>query len=415
LAAAFALVPAGSAAADFTAVNSASLEGGPLPRGAYITIFTDTPVTDETVSPPFPWPDTAGGVVVDTDSCAPGVNGRLPIQFVGPSGSGTQINVYYPNDYGSEPFGTCLLFGPPTETLSVTPKPGFGGRFSKTISTVPARPALWQRGDAPDGYHRDVVTGAQTPIAECNQDPARCPVATAGRPNHLVVDTGGLEIYSCPVPTLMCTGEPRASFRLTPPGGQPIEQPLDFLGDTGIFGKEQADIALRNDLQPGDYRLSARITPSGSPAYAQELLVRLGGVGTAPPPPPPAPGPPAAPAAAPSQFLPTIRNSFRTRGPFTRFLLLSVRGLPAGSRVVLTCRGRGCPLKRRRIAPRSGKAALLPALKGRRLRAGSRLEVRVVGPRGELKILRFKMRRGRPPRKTLRCAPAGGRPLGRCR
>jgi uncharacterized protein (TIGR03437 family) len=414
---ALALFAAAPAAADVRVVNSASLEDGPVPRGAYVTIFTDAPVSDQTATPPFPWPDTAAGVTVETDGCAPGVpTRRLPILFVGPSGTGSQINLYYPNDYDPdrEPFGTCVQFRAPSETLTITPKPGFGGPIRTTISTVPARPALWQNGVAPDGYHVDADTGAQTALADCNATPARCPVATAGRPNRLVVLTSGAEIFSCPVATLACNGDPRASFRLTPPGGLPVEQPLDFLGFGGIFGKEQANLALRADTVPGEYRLSVRISTAGSPAYSQELLVRLGAAGDAVPGPPPAPLPPTQPGPAGRPFLPIVANSFRTRGALTRFLRLSVSNLPPGSRVELACRGRGCPLKRRRFVPRGGRVALLKALKGRRLRAGTRLEVRVVGPRRELKVVRFTLRRGKPPRKVVRCAPAGSRRLVRC-
>jgi len=113
-------------------------------------------------------------------------------------------------------------------------------------------------------------------------------------------------------------------------------------------------------------------------------------------------------------FRPLVRNSFRASGRWTRFLLLSVSNLPTGARAELSCSGAGCPLKRKRFAARHGKVSLLAALKGRRLPAGARLTVRAIGPRGEQKVVTFTMRRGQAPRKTARCAPAGGR-LGRCR
>jgi hypothetical protein len=40
------------------------------------------------------------------------------------------------------------------------------------------------------------------------------------------------------------------------------------------------------------------------------------------------------------------------------------------------------------------------ALKGRRLRAGAVLEVRITGPSGQLKVTRYTMRRGKAPRVT---------------
>ena len=414
-----AVVAAGPAAAQSLQVtNSASFESGAVPRGALLTIFTDVRVTDETVATPFPWPDTAGGVSVQTNACSPAVpDKRLPILFVGPSGGGSQINVYYPNDYnaGLEVFGTCSGAGG-QETLTVTPKGGFGAPIAKTIVTVPARPALFQSGDAPDGYHLDAVTGAATPFGVCNADPARCPVATSGQPSYLILQTTGAEIWSCPVPGLACNGASRISFRLMPAGGPPAEQSVEFLGYMGTLGREQANVRLAAGTAPGDYRLSVRIPDSASLPSAQELLVRLGptaGAGAVPP----APSPPAAPPpVASSPFAPVVRSSFSTRGSYTRFALLSVRDLPAGGRIELYCRGgrdRGCAFSKRRFTPRAGKVNLLPTLKRRRLRAGARLEIQAIGPRGERKVVQFSMRRGRPPTKTVRCAPAGGR-LARC-
>jgi hypothetical protein len=112
-------------------------------------------------------------------------------------------------------------------------------------------------------------------------------------------------------------------------------------------------------------------------------------------------------------FQPLVRNSFRTIGRWTRFLLLSVSNLPAGSRAELSCRGRGCAVARRSFEPRRGRVSLVRALKGRRLAAGTRLTVRAIGPGGEQKRVTFSMRRGKAPRKTVRCAPPGRR-LGRC-
>jgi uncharacterized protein (TIGR03437 family) len=412
---ALALIPALTAAdpagaLNFEITNAASFESGPVPRGALLAIFTDVRVTDETVTTAFPWPDSAGGVSVETNACTPGGPAkRLPILFVGPSGNGTQINVYYPNDFnpGLEVFGTCAGAGG-QETMTVTPKAGFGAPIAKTIETVPARPALFQSGDAPDGRHLDAVTGAATPFTTCNADPKRCPVASSGQPNYLIVNTTGAEIWSCPVPALACNGNPRISFRLTPAGGQPREQPLEFLGYVGTLGREQANVRLAAGTAPGEHRLSVRIPASASLPSAQELLVRLGpAVGSA------APGPPAAPGPAATPFLPIVRSGYRTRGPFTRFVLLRVRDLPAGTRVELLCRGRGCAFRNRRFAPRARRVNVLPALKRRWLRAGARLEVKAIGPRGERKVVRFRMRRGKAPRRTVRCAPPL-RPLGRC-
>jgi hypothetical protein len=113
-------------------------------------------------------------------------------------------------------------------------------------------------------------------------------------------------------------------------------------------------------------------------------------------------------------FQPLVRYSFLTRGAWTRFLRLSVSGLPPGSRAALACDGRGCPVKRVRFTPRSGRVSFVGALKRRRLRAGARLSVTIRGPAGERKVVAFRMRRGKAPRKSVRCALPQGR-LSRCR
>lgn len=67
----------------------------------------------------------------------------------------------------------------------------------------------------------------------------------------------------------------------------------------------------------------------------------------------------------------TIR--YRTAGGITRFSQFTVRELPQGARVVATCRGRGCPL--RRFAMRGKRVNLRPRI--RALGQGAHLDLRV--------------------------------------
>jgi Bacterial Ig domain len=140
---------------------------------------------------------------------------------------------------------------------------------------------------------------------------------------------------------------------------------------------------------PGAYAFFARVVDAaGNVAAARPLEFTI-----------------APPAAAAPAFLPLVRHSYRTVGARTRFRALSVSNLPAGSRAELSCRGRDCPFARKRFPARAGTIGLVGALARRTLRTGTRLEVRVVGPAGERKVVRFTMRRGKPPRKTVRCVP----------
>jgi hypothetical protein len=143
----------------------------------------------------------------------------------------------------------------------------------------------------------------------------------------------------------------------------------------------------------------------------------------------PAGGNPAAPpltggtsrtgAAAISQsgaatFLARISGSAR-RGRTTKFTRLRITGLPRSSKVVLTCRGRGCPTRRRTLRHRGGTFDLLKALKRKRitLRPGAVLEIRVIGAGGDVERARWTVRRNRAPRLSLSCLRPGGR-AGAC-
>jgi hypothetical protein len=154
---------------------------------------------------------------------------------------------------------------------------------------------------------------------------------------------------------------------------------------------------------PGRYAFFTRATDAAGNVTALEPLEFTIDPGAAPP---------AGPAAG--AFLPIVRNSFRTVGPRTLFVALNATNLPEGSRAVLACRGPGCTFKQRRFTARDGRISLLPTLKRRKLRTGARLAVRVIGPAGQLKVVTFTMRRGKPPRKTVGCAPAGGGRLRAC-
>jgi uncharacterized protein (TIGR03437 family) len=270
-----------------TLVNSASFGPAPmaLARGSFITIFTQRPVTNEGSSiNPFPWSTKLAGVSVTTDRCNGIETTALPILFVGPSGTGTQINLYYPNDIGNEPLGTCRT----TDTfdlISVAPKPGFEANASGFVNrTVLSQPGVFMDfrapasdGGVPAGFHLNAQTGKQTSFLDCNADPTRCPVSTAGRQNFLIAFTTGGEIFACPTASQPCNAARRLTFSLTAPGGQPVEQPLSFYGPAGFLGQEQANIQIHPQTTAGEYRLSVGFSFQNSTfRNNQRLLVRLG-------------------------------------------------------------------------------------------------------------------------------------------
>ena len=95
---------------------------------------------------------------------------------------------------------------------------------------------------------------------------------------------------------------------------------------------------------------------------------------------------------------------------------LRVRGVPRGGRVELRCKGRGCGFARKRARlTASGGANLVGMLKGRRLRPGVVLDVRVTAPEHIGKVTRFVIRgRGRLPLKRSLCLPPGAKNPTRC-
>ena len=116
----------------------------------------------------------------------------------------------------------------------------------------------------------------------------------------------------------------------------------------------------------------------------------------------------------------TISSAFTVRGRRTQVNRLTVKSIPAGGRVRLTCKPpkgrRTCPFKRvdRKLRRATRALKLLPRFKGRRLPVGTELKIRVTAPLAIGKVLRFKTRDARLPRKTSRCQEPGRSRLLRC-
>jgi hypothetical protein len=87
-----------------------------------------------------------------------------------------------------------------------------------------------------------------------------------------------------------------------------------------------------------------------------------------------------------------------------------VRDVPAGATVELRC----SHCKTRAVPVRNGRANAHRMLRNRRLRPGTRLEVRITAPGMVGKVLRFKVRRRAIPSMTRYCLPPGGSSPQRC-
>jgi Ca2+-binding RTX toxin-like protein len=98
----------------------------------------------------------------------------------------------------------------------------------------------------------------------------------------------------------------------------------------------------------------------------------------------------------------------------TRATKLIVRDLARGGRAELRCKGRPCAFRKRvGRANRAGTVNLRKLLK-RRLRTGAVLEVRITAPDAIGRVIRFRMRDGRLPKRSNLCLPPGAAAAARC-
>lgn len=102
---------------------------------------------------------------------------------------------------------------------------------------------------------------------------------------------------------------------------------------------------------------------------------------------------------APPPALPAVKvqSAWVASARTTRVKAMSVSGVPATARVVLVCRGGGCPFHRKPVATHGAtRVSLTRAFRHVRLRLDAQVDVRVSDATGTM-LVRFLMRRGKPP------------------
>ena len=105
--------------------------------------------------------------------------------------------------------------------------------------------------------------------------------------------------------------------------------------------------------------------------------------------------------AAPPPALPALKvqSAWVASARTTRVAALSLSGVPPAARVVLRCRGGGCPFKVKAVGTQgAGRISLTRAFRHVTLRVGAALDVRVSDSSGTL-LVRFIVRSGRAPAK----------------
>ena len=95
---------------------------------------------------------------------------------------------------------------------------------------------------------------------------------------------------------------------------------------------------------------------------------------------------------------------------WSRVTQLTVREAPAGAKVTVRCKGRGCPFTTKSVSVRRGQAALAGLFKGRRLSKGAVVDVAITAPQTIGKVVRFTVRGQRKlPRQQQLCQPPSAR------
>jgi hypothetical protein len=99
-----------------------------------------------------------------------------------------------------------------------------------------------------------------------------------------------------------------------------------------------------------------------------------------------------------------VRNQWIAFPSFTRATELVVREIgPANATVELRCKGKGCPKSKKRRVGGSRRVSFTSTMRGRKLRPGATLDVRITAPGATGKVIRYKIPRGRIPRAKILC------------
>ena len=107
--------------------------------------------------------------------------------------------------------------------------------------------------------------------------------------------------------------------------------------------------------------------------------------------------------------------SARWSGSGSRLERLRVSRLPAGATVSVDCAGHGCPLRDRRLRRSRGGSVDLLGGDAPSFRAGQALAVLVAAHGYDGKLVRWRVRAGRTPKRETRCVPLGNvRPRPHC-
>jgi hypothetical protein len=121
----------------------------------------------------------------------------------------------------------------------------------------------------------------------------------------------------------------------------------------------------------------------------------------------------------PQRILSEVATSWSAGPRFTKVLRLIVRDVPAGGAVEIRCSApkrirRGCPFKRKAVPVKRGRAVATGLFRGKRLKSGATLEVRITKTGMIGKVVRYPIRPSRLPKGRRLCLPVGSTTPVRC-
>jgi PKD repeat protein len=180
------------------------------------------------------------------------------------------------------------------------------------------------------------------------------------------------------------------------PEGNLREQRWDLDGD-GQFDDARGDEVVWTFTSPGEHKVRLRVEDAAGAAAVKERTINVRRRPKA--------------HAGFLQPSPVVRLNGDILSTGARVRVLGVRA-PRGSLVIVKCRGKGCPVERRR--KRIKKAPVRFKTFERVLRAGIRLEVLVEKPHTIGDYTRFTIRAGKSPMRKDACLAAGTARRIRC-
>lgn len=104
------------------------------------------------------------------------------------------------------------------------------------------------------------------------------------------------------------------------------------------------------------------------------------------------------PLDVPPRLLPKLIMKWRFEGKETVFRKMTLKKLPAGAKVVVTCVDSSCPFKRKQPKVQNGVADLTPFFRGHALDPGSRIGLRITAPEARPFKATLETRAGKAPR-----------------